>query len=163
MKHRSSLNPKSLAVSIGLAAALLASYLGTRHYESIQIYWHLGTLPRLSVEGLVEENDEGDVYIWVQLSLLNTGGSDLFYYGWGEDAPLLVHEGRSEEGEWESVDGGVCGTGIGIRKLPPGATIDFSTILDEDYRSQKFGVQLGRSELDEGIIVYSRVVDATEP
>ena len=147
-----------IGLTVALACFITVIVLVVTFAEELRIFSQLGTIPRLTIDRLYEEDafGDGDIDTWVDFTLTNPGSKPLYYYGL-EESPLLGREAREIGGEWE-LDG-ESGTGMSFHTLAPGESLSMTEILMGDPE-ERFFVGLSLSEEDEGVEIFSATIRA---
>ena len=145
-----------IGLTVGLACVAATAVLGVTHFHDLELLWKLGSIPKLEIDRVFEDEDNfGDPITRVELSLTIPGSRDLYClsYGFG---PLIGHDTKTQGGDWETL--GMCGTGLLYSSIPTGEKIQLSAILYGEME-ERFYVVLSPKEADSGSVqVYSDVI-----
>ena len=135
-----------------LACGVTAVVLVVTFADEIRIFHKLGTIPRLTIDRVYEEDFLEEVNRRVDLTLINPGSKSL-HLAW----PEIAHEVQLD-GEWEFW--ATTRTDRGIQIIEPGESVPLMGVFLDDVREQRLSVHLSLSEEDEGVEIFSKTIRA---
>lgn len=109
-------------------------------FEAVPAAYKAGTGVFLVEEGASAEHENQPVFRMVNLSK-----ASVYYVGYLANSPIVEME-RFENGRWNAVGLGYCGTDLGISELPAGKSVVFPMNRDFVKGRIRVGIRLVEGE-----------------